>query len=67
MPLVRITLEDGDVVNFDTENVWVDENDRGVTVRPRNKDDNKVGFLRLFFPWREIRQLKEESPGGTGT
>lgn len=49
-----IDLPDNSEV-FDVEDVIIRENENGIAVTPRS--GKKLGFLRQFFPWSEVRRF----------
>ena len=58
MKLVRIVTAD-ETVEFESANVTVRHKPEGVSITPRHTHENTLGFLTLFFPWSEVRQIKE--------
>lgn len=55
--VISVTLSDGETVEFNRDHFVMRETPEGYAVTP--KPGHEAGFLRLFFPWAEIRQIKE--------
>ena len=56
--IVRLVTAD-ESVEFESNDVVIRHREEGVSIEPSKVGENTVGFLRLFFPWSEVRQIKE--------
>lgn len=50
-------------VDYDAATVVVQHKPEGVVITPKVGKENTLGFLRLFYPWAEIRQIREFDRG----
>lgn len=50
---------EAETVEYDADAVTIRHKPEGVSIEPRHTTENEIGFLRLFYPWREVRQIKE--------
>jgi hypothetical protein len=56
--IVRVVTAD-EMVEFESTEIVVRHTQEGVKLTPSNIGDNALGFTVLFFPWGEVRQIKE--------
>lgn len=54
--ILRIDLAD-ESLEFNKEDITITEREHGISILP--KQGKEIGFLRLFYPWSEIRRLQE--------
>ena len=47
-----------ETVSFDKDDITVTEREHGISIIP--KQDKATGFLRVFYPWGEVRRVREE-------
>jgi hypothetical protein len=56
--IVRVVTAD-EMVEFESAEVVVRHTQEGVKLTPSAMSENALGFTVLFFPWGEVRQIKE--------
>lgn len=63
--IIRIVTTDPErrdaleTVEYDSDAVVIRERPEGIVIEPKKTWENELGFLRLFYPWAEVRQIKE--------
>lgn len=62
--IVRIDLSNDSLI-LDSDDVFLRMRDVGLTIEP--KADKALGYKKLFWPWAEIRQIKEYDEETNGT
>lgn len=45
-------------MSFDKDDITVTEREHGISIMP--KQGKATGFLRVFYPWGEVRRVREE-------
>lgn len=61
---VSLVFEDEEAVTFERDDVVIREKEHGVEITPSPRKENNLGFHRAFWPWREIRSIKEHDDPG---
>jgi len=59
MPKILRVVTPNESVEFESANVVVRHKTEGVQITPSRLGENELGFLTLFYPWGEIKQIKE--------